>query len=112
MTQSDYIEGHEIVKDVNIGYCKYGHGPKYILCICGAVGCYKKDWPVKVLSNFSPEEVTMVCIDPPGYGTSRPPDRKQEVQRCMKDSEYCLGLMSVSFNLTRISNLNLFSFRR
>ncbi|CAI2347270.1 unnamed protein product [Caenorhabditis sp. 36 PRJEB53466] len=95
MTQDESLmEGHEQVKDANIGYCKYGNGPNYIICICGAVGCYKKDWPLNVLSHFPPGEVTMVCIDPPGYGTSRPPDRKQEVQRCMKDSEYCLGLMS------------------
>uniref|UniRef100_A0A8R1DP52 AB hydrolase-1 domain-containing protein n=1 Tax=Caenorhabditis japonica TaxID=281687 RepID=A0A8R1DP52_CAEJA len=95
MADNEYSESHETVNDTSIGYSRYGHGPKYVLCICGAVGCYKKDWPLKVLSFFPPEEVTMVCIDPPGYGTSRPPDRKQEVQRCMKDSEFCLGLMKV-----------------
>ncbi|CAB3404788.1 unnamed protein product [Caenorhabditis bovis] len=93
MAESDYVEGHEFIIDMNIGYCKYGHGPLNVLCICGAVGCYKKDWPLAVLQHFSPDLVTMICIDPPGYGTSRPPDRKQEVNRCMKDADYCLGLM-------------------
>uniref|UniRef100_A0A0M3IXC1 Alpha/beta hydrolase n=1 Tax=Ascaris lumbricoides TaxID=6252 RepID=A0A0M3IXC1_ASCLU len=38
-------------------------------------GCYKKDYPDCVLSAFNPSVYTIVCIDPPGYGTSRPPDR-------------------------------------
>ncbi|PIO63129.1 hypothetical protein TELCIR_15286, partial [Teladorsagia circumcincta] len=81
------IDGHKI------GYCKYGNGPKLVLCICGAVGSYKKDWPVSVLKHFDPDFVTIICIDPPGYGTSRPPDRVQEVNRCKKDAAFCLKLM-------------------
>uniref|UniRef100_A0A183VDB7 AB hydrolase-1 domain-containing protein n=1 Tax=Toxocara canis TaxID=6265 RepID=A0A183VDB7_TOXCA len=42
---------------------------------------------------FDPSVYTIVCIDPPGYGTSRPPDRKQEVNRCMKDAGFCIKLM-------------------
>ncbi|CAD5214651.1 unnamed protein product [Bursaphelenchus xylophilus] len=60
-------ESTEIV-DRKIGYQRYGHGNEYILGICGAV-------------------------DPPGYGTSRPPDRVQEVNRCKKDAKYCIELM-------------------
>ncbi|CAI5441928.1 unnamed protein product [Caenorhabditis angaria] len=93
MTESDYEEGFQLVNDINIGYSKYGNGPNYILCVCGAVGCYAKDWPLKLMKHFPADYVTIVAIDPPGYGTSRPPDRVQEINRCMKDSEYCLGLM-------------------
>uniref|UniRef100_A0A0K0DPH7 AB hydrolase-1 domain-containing protein n=1 Tax=Angiostrongylus cantonensis TaxID=6313 RepID=A0A0K0DPH7_ANGCA len=63
---------------LHIGYSLYGSGPKFMLCICGAVGCYKKDWPLSLLEYFDQTLVTIVCIDPPGYGTSRPPDRAQE----------------------------------
>uniref|UniRef100_A0A915M646 AB hydrolase-1 domain-containing protein n=1 Tax=Meloidogyne javanica TaxID=6303 RepID=A0A915M646_MELJA len=46
-----------------------------------------------MLSAYDPEAVTIICIDPPGYGTSRPPDRKQEINRCKKDAGYCIKLM-------------------
>jgi valacyclovir hydrolase len=87
------IEGKEFIKDRDIGYCKYGNGPMKCLFICGGVGCYKKDYPESVLRAFKESEVTIICIDPPGYGTSRPPDRVQEVNRCKMDSEYCIELM-------------------
>jgi len=58
-------------------------------------GCYKKDYPESMLSAYDPEAVTIICIDPPGYGTSRPPDRKQEINRCKKDAGYCIKLMEV-----------------
>ena len=48
-----------------------------------------------MLSVFDPQLVTIICIDPPGYGTSRPPDRKQEINRCKKDAAYCIKLMEV-----------------
>nr|AAK26377.1 putative alpha/beta hydrolase [Heterodera glycines] len=79
--------------DTDIGYCRYGKGPVNFLFICGGVGCYKKDYPECVLRAFDPNFATIICIDPPGYGTSRPPDRKQEVNRCKMDAKYCLKLM-------------------
>ncbi|KAK0394413.1 hypothetical protein QR680_000720 [Steinernema hermaphroditum] len=81
------------VHGLKIAYEKYGRGPNYLLMICGAVGCYKKDFPDHVLRNFDPELVTLIVIDPPGYGKSRPPDRAQEIHRCSKDAKFCLGLM-------------------
>lgn len=84
-----------LIDDQKIGYAKYGSGPKWVLCICGAVGCYKKDWPMSVLRHFDPLLVTIICIDPPGYGVSRPPDRIQEVHRCKKDAVFCLKLMEL-----------------
>uniref|UniRef100_F1L5N5 Valacyclovir hydrolase n=1 Tax=Ascaris suum TaxID=6253 RepID=F1L5N5_ASCSU len=86
-------EDTTIINDLKIGYCIYGHGENRMLFICGGVGCYKKDYPDCVLSAFNPSVYTIVCIDPPGYGTSRPPDRKQEVNRCMKDAGFCIKLM-------------------
>ncbi|PAV59449.1 hypothetical protein WR25_13555 [Diploscapter pachys] len=84
-----YEEGHITIDGLNIGYSKFGSGPNNLLCICGAVGCYKKDWPLSFLENFDTSLLTIICIDPPGYGTSRPPDRQQEVNRCMKDASFC-----------------------
>ncbi|EPB68673.1 hypothetical protein ANCCEY_12225 [Ancylostoma ceylanicum] len=100
-TDSPISESTTTIDGLKIGYCKYGRGPNAVLCICGAVGklapeLYKKDWPSSILQHFDPELVTIVCIDPPGYGTSRPPDRVQEVNRCMKDAGFCLKLMEVN----------------
>ncbi|MCP9262335.1 Valacyclovir hydrolase [Dirofilaria immitis] len=50
------------------------------------------DFPGKVLKAFNPLFCSIVCIDPPGYGTSRPPNRLQEVYRCMKDAPFQLNL--------------------
>ncbi|XGW11004.1 hypothetical protein V3C99_012477, partial [Haemonchus contortus] len=90
---SSFSEDTMMIDGLQIGYCRYGTGPKAVLCICGAVGSYKKDWPLSVLEHFDRSLVTIVCIDPPGYGKSRPPDRVQEVNRCMKDAAFCLKLM-------------------
>uniref|UniRef100_A0AC34QBS9 AB hydrolase-1 domain-containing protein n=1 Tax=Panagrolaimus sp. JU765 TaxID=591449 RepID=A0AC34QBS9_9BILA len=92
-------ESHEFVRDLNVGYCKYGNGPVNFLFIPGGVGCYKKDYPENVLRAFDPSFATIVAIDPPGYGTSRPPDRVQEVNRCKMDADYCVDLMK-KLNLT------------
>ncbi|KAK6029622.1 hypothetical protein OSTOST_04263, partial [Ostertagia ostertagi] len=81
------IEDTMMIDGLKIGFCRYGSGPKIVLCICGAV--------VSVLKHFDPDLVTIICIDPPGYGTSRPPDRIQEVNRCKKDAAFCLKLMEV-----------------
>ncbi|CAK5032105.1 unnamed protein product [Meloidogyne enterolobii] len=88
------ISEHKMnILDREIGYCRYGKGQTNFLFICGGVGCYKKDYPESMLSAYDPEIVTIICIDPPGYGTSRPPDRKQEINRCKKDAGYCIKLM-------------------
>uniref|UniRef100_A0A0K0FG27 Valacyclovir hydrolase (inferred by orthology to a human protein) n=1 Tax=Strongyloides venezuelensis TaxID=75913 RepID=A0A0K0FG27_STRVS len=92
---SEIVEDILQILDCKIGYCKYGSGPIKILMIPGGVGCYKKDFPESVLNQFDPNLVTIVCIDPPGYGKSRPPDRKQSVQRCQLDAKYCLELMKI-----------------
>lgn len=97
--ENEIEEAHLQVRDLNIGYCKYGNGPVNFLFIPGGVGCYKKDYPEPVLRAFDPTWATIVTIDPPGYGTSRPPDRVQEVNRCKKDADYCVDLMK-QLNLT------------
>ncbi|CAJ0919719.1 unnamed protein product, partial [Mesorhabditis belari] len=90
---SEFLESYEEIDGMNIGYCRYGNGPNYMLTVCGAVGCYAKDWPLTSLRHFDPELFTIIGIDPPGYGKSRPPDRKQEVLRCNKDAVICVKLM-------------------
>ncbi|KAK6037844.1 hypothetical protein COOONC_20850 [Cooperia oncophora] len=89
----ELVEDTTVIDGYKIGYCKYGDGPNLVLCICGAVGCYKKDWPLSILRHFNKSLVTIVCIDPPGYGVSRPPERIQEINRCKKDAVFCLKLM-------------------
>uniref|UniRef100_A0A0R3RFV0 AB hydrolase-1 domain-containing protein n=1 Tax=Elaeophora elaphi TaxID=1147741 RepID=A0A0R3RFV0_9BILA len=69
------IELTTMIDDHKIGYCKYGAGKYVMLFICGGVGCYTKDFPEKLLNAFNHDNYTIICIDPPGYGKSRPPDR-------------------------------------
>ncbi|MFH4983507.1 hypothetical protein AB6A40_010216 [Gnathostoma spinigerum] len=95
-SEEPVIEKLTIINGLKIGYCMYGHGDTAMLFICGGVGCYKKDYPEELLRAFDPNVFKIVCIDPPGYGTSRPPDRKQEVNRCLKDSAFCIELMQVT----------------
>ncbi|VDK57166.1 unnamed protein product [Anisakis simplex] len=89
----EITENTTVINDTKIGYSIYGNGLNKMLFICGGVGCYKKDYPLSLQKSFNPSNYTIVCIDPPGYGTSRPPDRKQEVNRCMKDASFCIKLM-------------------
>ena len=60
------------------------------------LGCYKKDYPDKLLTCFNEELVTLIGWDPPGYGTSRPPDRKQSINRCEMDARVAIKLMKVN----------------
>uniref|UniRef100_A0A914V1W8 AB hydrolase-1 domain-containing protein n=1 Tax=Plectus sambesii TaxID=2011161 RepID=A0A914V1W8_9BILA len=76
-----------------IGYARYGTGPNNFLFIPGGVGCYAKDYPPAVPMAFDSAKVTIIMIDPPGYGKSRPPDRKQAVNRCQLDAQVCIKLM-------------------
>ncbi|KAI6238452.1 putative alpha/beta hydrolase [Aphelenchoides fujianensis] len=87
------VEDRAQIDDVSIGYQRYGQGPEKFIFICGGVGSYKKDFPEQVLRAFDPNLFTIVCLDPPGYGTSQPPVRKQERNRCKMDAKYCIGLM-------------------
>lgn len=68
-------------------------------------GCYRKDFPQNVLRAFDPNFATIICIDPPGYGQSRPPDRKQELQLNKKDGKFGIALMKVSQSLMLIPSL-------
>lgn len=34
------IEAKTEILDLDIGYCRYGHGPYYFLFICGGVGMF------------------------------------------------------------------------
>uniref|UniRef100_A0AC34RE29 AB hydrolase-1 domain-containing protein n=1 Tax=Panagrolaimus sp. JU765 TaxID=591449 RepID=A0AC34RE29_9BILA len=86
-------ESHLLIHDFNVGYCRFGNGPVNFLFIPGGVGCYKKDFPESVIRAFDPNFASIVAIDPPDYGTSRLPDRVQEVNRCKKDADFCLELM-------------------
>ncbi|CAG9537675.1 unnamed protein product [Cercopithifilaria johnstoni] len=96
---NEIIEVITIINGHKIGYCKYGSGKYIMLFICGGLGCYAKDFPEKLLKSFNPDNYTIICIDPPGYGKSRPPDRQQEINRCMNDAPFCIKLMQ-QLNLT------------
>ncbi|KAI6238484.1 putative alpha/beta hydrolase [Aphelenchoides fujianensis] len=101
------VEDRAQIDDVSIGYQRYGQGPEKFIFICGGVGSYKKDFPEQVLRAFDPNLFTIVCLDPPGYGTSQPPVRKQERNRCKMDAKYCIGLMKATYGIDALLRARL-----
>jgi pimeloyl-ACP methyl ester carboxylesterase len=49
----------------------------------------------KQMRGFDATKFTLVAWDPPGYGRSRPPDRKQGPTATQKDAKIAAELMKV-----------------
>lgn len=58
-----------------INYVKAGNGPNTVLCFPGALGTIWSDFQPQIM-NMNKEKFTVIAFDPPGYGQSRPPNRK------------------------------------
>ncbi|XP_043245952.1 valacyclovir hydrolase-like [Amphibalanus amphitrite] len=63
------------VNDTLINYEKAGSGSTVALCIPGALGSALSDFSPQLKSLAGPE-LTLIAIDLPGYGLSRPPPRR------------------------------------
>ncbi|CAG2104536.1 unnamed protein product [Medioppia subpectinata] len=90
--------------DVNgwpIWYEKFGSGPHVLLLIPGAIGTGRTDFDDQLFGEYAlnMNEFTIVAIELPGWGRSRPPIRKLNNKIFENDSECCVKLMeSLGYN--------------
>lgn len=80
------------VLDSTINYLKVGNGENSILCFPGALGTIWSDFKPQI-NQIDKNKFTIVAFDPPGYGLSRPPNRKFDVDFYKTDAKYAYELM-------------------
>lgn len=80
------------VKGYNINHLVVGSGPHPVLLIPGACGSIWTDFKPQV-ENLNREKFTVVAWDPPGYGNSRPPEKKFTLDFYQEDAEMGVELM-------------------
>ncbi|VEN44650.1 unnamed protein product [Callosobruchus maculatus] len=82
--------------DVNgqtINYTKVGEGSNTVLCCPGALGTIWSDFKPQV-EGLDRNKLTIVAWDPPGYGQSRPPNRKFDTDFYEKDADSAYNFMT------------------
>uniref|UniRef100_A0A0C9QPD6 BPHL protein n=1 Tax=Fopius arisanus TaxID=64838 RepID=A0A0C9QPD6_9HYME len=75
ITSSAAEERKVRVKDVDINYLRSGNGDHPVLLLPGALGTIWTDFKPQI-EGLDKSKLTIVAWDPPGYGKSKPPDRK------------------------------------
>ncbi|CAG2108450.1 unnamed protein product [Medioppia subpectinata] len=78
-----------------IGYDRYGTGPSPVLMIPGAIGTGKTDFYEQLEGDdqLDQHKFTIIAVDPPGWGRSRPPARKYDQNLYDNDVECYYELM-------------------
>ncbi|CAG0887444.1 unnamed protein product [Darwinula stevensoni] len=87
--QSDKIH----LRDQVIHFHKAGSGSHHILCLPGALGSGMSDFEPQLKGLGSGGDFTVIAWDPPGYGKSRPPERKFNVNIFHEDAYVAAALM-------------------
>lgn len=80
------------IKGQTVNYLKIGQGPINLLCFPGALGTIWSDFKPQI-EGFSREDFTTFAWDPPGYGFSRPPDRKFDTGFYENDADIAAAFM-------------------
>ncbi|CAG7718804.1 unnamed protein product [Allacma fusca] len=62
------------IEEFSIYWERFGTGPKVVLCITGLLGDITYSF-YPVWRKLDPTKYTLIGLDLPGYGNSRPPDR-------------------------------------
>ncbi|XP_043498312.1 valacyclovir hydrolase [Polistes fuscatus] len=91
-TNPDFEERKINVNGFDINYVKAGVGDHSVLLLPGALGTAWTDFKPQ-LENLDKNKLTIVAWDPPGYGKSRPPDRKFSDDFFQRDADYAFNLM-------------------
>lgn len=94
--------------DINgqtINYIKVGNGLHNVLCMPGALGTIWSDFKPQI-EGLNTSDFTIVAWDPPGYGFSRPPDRKFTTKFYENDANCAHLFMQVNNN--HISKVEIF----
>ncbi|CAK1541279.1 unnamed protein product [Leptosia nina] len=84
-------EQRMIIGKYNINYVKVGSGPHHVLCIPGSLGSWE-DFGYQI-DEFNKEKFTLVILDPPGFGKSRPPEREYTLDHQDIDATVAHALM-------------------
>ncbi|XP_066254415.1 valacyclovir hydrolase [Euwallacea similis] len=75
-----------------INYVKIGNGPKTVLCFPGALGSIWSDFKPQI-EGLDKNHFTIIAWDPPGYGLSRPPNRKFDQRFYDRDADCAYHFM-------------------
>ncbi|XP_026732030.1 valacyclovir hydrolase [Trichoplusia ni] len=91
------------VNDCVINYVKVGTGAHHAMFLPGALGTIWTEGKPQV-EGFDREKFTLVAWDPPGYGKSRPPEKKFTTDFYEKDAETAYEFMK-ALNIPKYSLL-------
>ncbi|XP_076350544.1 serine hydrolase BPHL-like isoform X4 [Tachypleus tridentatus] len=80
------------IGDTDLHFEKVGSGPHHVLLLPGALGSAQTDFKPQ-LNGLSHKKFSLVAWDPPGYGHSRPPQRKFSTNFFYQDAELAVALM-------------------
>ncbi|XP_073981058.1 valacyclovir hydrolase isoform X1 [Rhodnius prolixus] len=80
------------VGDRKINFLKIGEGPRVVLCLPGVLGTIWTDFNRQV-EHLNKSQLTLVCMDMPGCGGSRPPDCTFPSSFYHMNAEYAANLM-------------------
>ncbi|XP_054157035.1 valacyclovir hydrolase-like [Oppia nitens] len=88
---SDFVQ----INDWPIWYDKYGTGPQPLLMIPGGIGTGQTDFYEQLEGDdiLDFDQLTIIAVEPPGYGRSRPPNRRYDSNVYDTDAECCYQLM-------------------
>ncbi|RZC32046.1 valacyclovir hydrolase [Asbolus verrucosus] len=75
-----------------INYVKTGEGNKTLLCFPGALGTIWSDFKPQI-ADLDKTKFTVIAWDPPGYGSSRPPERNFSVKFYENDADTAYNFM-------------------
>ncbi|KAJ2951292.1 hypothetical protein O0L34_g5695 [Tuta absoluta] len=91
------------IDEWEINYLKVGNGPNTVLCLPGTLGTIWTNFQPQI-EGFDLEKFTIVAWDPPGYGKSRPPERKFTPNFYAEDADLLFKLMK-ALNIPKYSLL-------
>ncbi|CAG2182959.1 unnamed protein product, partial [Oppiella nova] len=80
------------IDGILIHFEKVGTGPEKVLLLPGGLGTSRTDFTHQ-LESFDPNVFTLIAWDPPGYGFSRPPDRRWSKDVYARDADIAAKLM-------------------
>ncbi|KAI1280610.1 Valacyclovir hydrolase [Halotydeus destructor] len=93
MSDETFKSGKLLINDCDIYYEIRGAGEHVLLLIPGALGSTETHFS-KQHEGFDKDKFTMVSVDPPGYGQSRPPMDKCFERHYWTDADTCQQLMA------------------
>ncbi|KAJ0177963.1 hypothetical protein K1T71_006836 [Dendrolimus kikuchii] len=91
------------VGNYKINYVKVGTGSTKLLCMPGGLGTIWTDFKPQV-EGIDKEKFTLVAWDPPGYGKSRPPQKKFTTDFYERDADTAYTFMQ-ALNIPKYSIL-------